>query len=149
MKQVFVQVKEEVCNYMALLSMNVESRKKLTLLSATENGVDHKVTKAYEREYFIYDAAYKEAMNKVQSIIPVELQQASTTWTLDFNTFVLTVNIADDVAEEYTRNPNHKDLYSEETWVTEEDIINTVIDEKLGAIYNTSNFDFERGLINE
>lgn len=149
MKQVFVQVKEEVCNYMALLSMNVESRKRLTLLSAEENGVDNNVTKAYEKEYFIYDAAYRQAMQGIQSIIPAELQKESTNWNLDFNTCIMTVNIDDNVVDQYVSNPEHPNLYSEDEWALNVDIIDKVIDKKLGDVYDSSKFDFERGLLNE
>lgn len=151
MKKVVIKIKEDICNYMNLLDMNIESRKKLLMIAFTELGIDHPVTKAYEKEFFIYDAAMKESMRLIQSIIPEELQVPTTFWKLDYEAFVLTVTIADSVADRYVSNPEHPNLYDEKYWGSDDnlDIIDNIINEELNSLYNTDNFDFERGLLNE
>lgn len=138
MSQTKISVREELCNYMYLLSLNITSRENLLKLFATDKGLTDPTVKAYMDEYYIYDAKYKMIQNNITASIE-KVAPAVSQWDMDFATATVTLthNGAID-----------KDAIAESIGLTVNEIDEKTA-ESLINLYDNESFDDETGLTNE
>ena len=95
-----VDVNQETVNMIEGLHYEVNSRKEIIQLMLTkpDPGFNKELFDAYNKEYAEFYAQYDRAKNELQSrYVPEDLIAKNATWSLDFNSCVLTITVPDEV----------------------------------------------------
>lgn len=137
-------INEDISSYMCLLMNNVMSRQRLISSCAENIGIDSPVTKAYEREFYIYDCKYNLSKEKITASIPEELRMDAY-WNIDFMKDIIEITLRKDLWDEYIKKHGN----NSQDWIKENAIIDKECFDNLNNIYNTTDFDDEAGIINE
>lgn len=138
MKQIKLNLPEEITNYLSLLSLNIESRKELLDTFVDKYGINNTNVREYMDEYYIYDAKYKMAQNKITLALN-SLSNKIISWNVAFTNSTIELTVTDD----FKLTEAVKKLIKSGLFISiEEDVAKQLV-----SLYNNENFTDNDGIV--